>query len=174
MPNPELSETEIDNLIAFLTWISNVDTQGWPPPPILVSGNTFPGTGSRIANSDQDKAVAASDTDRAPEAAGEALFSQVTPSCNSCHSTAPGVNMAGPSLAGVAARAKTMVQSSGYQGDATDVAGYLHESIVKPGAYVVPGDMYSAEGRSFMPITYSDNLSDAQVDQLVAYLLSLK
>ena len=37
MPNPKLSDQEITAVIAFLTWISNIDNQNWPPRPILVS-----------------------------------------------------------------------------------------------------------------------------------------
>ena len=37
MPNQNLSEDDITNLIAFFTWVSNIDNQGWPPRPIVVS-----------------------------------------------------------------------------------------------------------------------------------------
>ena len=43
MPTLGLSDTEIDNVIAFLGWISRIDTQGWPPRPILVRGSAVPG-----------------------------------------------------------------------------------------------------------------------------------
>lgn len=35
MPKLGLSEEEANNLIAFLDWMSKVDTNGWPPEPIL-------------------------------------------------------------------------------------------------------------------------------------------
>jgi len=35
MPKLGLSSSEADDLIAFLGWISKVDTNGWPPKPIL-------------------------------------------------------------------------------------------------------------------------------------------
>ena len=54
------------------------------------------------------------------------------------------------------------------------MAGYIREAIVTPSAHVVPGDMFSAAGVSFMPDTYAEALSEEQVDQLVAYLGSLK
>src|SRR5580765_6088484 len=31
MPNLHLSAQEIDEVIAFLTWVGKIDTQGWPP-----------------------------------------------------------------------------------------------------------------------------------------------
>ena len=43
MPNQKLTDLEIQQLIAFLDWVSKIDTQGWPPRPILVSGSTIPG-----------------------------------------------------------------------------------------------------------------------------------
>ena len=37
MPNMKLSDEQITDVIAFLTWVSNIDNQGWPPRPIVVS-----------------------------------------------------------------------------------------------------------------------------------------
>jgi len=38
MPNMNLSDQEIQQVIAFLDWVSKINTQGWPPRPITVSG----------------------------------------------------------------------------------------------------------------------------------------
>jgi len=35
MPKLGITSEEADNLVAFLDWISKVDTNGWPPKPIL-------------------------------------------------------------------------------------------------------------------------------------------
>jgi nitric oxide reductase subunit C len=107
-------------------------------------------------------------------ALGERLFRTVAPACNACHSVAPGVNMVGPSLAGVSARAAQTIASADYKGKAKDPAAYIRESIQEPSAYVVPGAMYSANGVSFMPNTYGKDLTPEQLDQLTAYLSSLK
>ena len=107
-------------------------------------------------------------------ALGERLFRTVAPACNACHSVAPGVNMAGPSLAGVSARAALAIASPDYKGKAKDPQAYIRESIQEPSAYVVPGPMYSANGVSFMPNTYGKALTPEQLDQLTAYLSSLK
>ena len=72
---------------------------------------------------------------------------------------AAGVNLAGPSLAGVGSRATQIVSSPDYHGSSKDAAGYIRESLVKPSAYVVPGAMYSANGQSFMPGNYGTELS---------------
>jgi nitric oxide reductase subunit C len=37
MPTLGITAVEADDLIAFLTWMSKVDTNGWPPKPILAA-----------------------------------------------------------------------------------------------------------------------------------------
>jgi nitric oxide reductase subunit C len=181
MPRQNLSEQEIADLIRFLDWVSKVDNQGWPPRPILVTGASIPGTdrpvtaqaglGAGPAGAPGGRPVGPGSS---PIAQGEALFRSVTPSCTACHSIAPGVNMAGPTLAGIGARAKQLVGSPDYKGKAKDVESYIRESIVAPSAHLVPGAMYSAGGTSFMPNTYGKDLKPEQIDQLVAYLATLQ
>ena len=182
MPKQDLSEQDITGLIAFLDWISNVDNQGWPPRPILVTGATFPGTDAGTAPALAASAGAGAAPAGArpvtgadnPIALGEAVLRTAVPACLACHSTAPGANMAGPTLAGLAARTEQLLTSGQYKGQAKDLAGYIRESVVAPSAHVVPGAMYSADGVSFMPTTYAKDLTAAQVDQLAAYLSSLR
>lgn len=181
MPKQDLSDQEIDDLIVFLDWISKIDTQGWPPRPILVTGSSIPG----LAMSDAQRAGKPDAAERppgsrpvapdnSPIALGQALFSATPPGCFACHSTTAGVNLAGPSLAGVVAHAEEVIASADYKGKAKDVEGYIRESIVNPNAYLHPGGMYSANGESFMPHTYGNDLKPEQIDQLVAYLASLR
>lgn len=180
MPKQDVSERDITNLIAFLDWVSNVDNQGWPPRPILVTGATFPGTDASPAlaasGSSTEVPPGARPTTPAenPIAIGESVFRSATPACAACHSTAPGANMAGPTLAGIAGRTEQLLASGQYKGKAKDLVGYLRESVLEPSAHVVPGAMYSADGVSFMPTTYAKDLTAAQVDQLAAYLSSLR
>jgi nitric oxide reductase subunit C len=181
MPKQNLSDEEISHLISFLGWVSNVDNQGWPPRPILVTGATFPGTDQSAAQAPSGSGAQAAPPgarpmtgDENPMALGERVFRSASPACNACHSVAPGVTMAGPSLAGVSARATALVASPDYKGKAKDPAGYIRESIQEPSAHVVPGAMFSANGVSFMPNTYGQSLKPEQIDQLVAYLSSLK
>ncbi|MEN1958746.1 c-type cytochrome [Luteimonas sp. MJ246] len=175
MPTQDLSEVEIANLVKFLDWVSKVDNQGWPPRPILVSGGSVvvaaQGTAEGAAEA-QDVRPVRADSD--PRAIGENLFGTAVPVCTACHSLQPGVQLAGPSMAGMSERAAQTIASPDYTGSATDVEGYIRESIVTPSAHLVPGAMFSAEGTSFMPNTYADSLTEEQVDQLVAFLGSMK
>ncbi len=175
MPTQNLSEEEIANLIKFLDWVSKVDNQGWPPRPILVAGGTMnvaaQGAAAGAAEAQDVRPVAAGND---PRALGEHLFRTAVPVCTACHSLQPGVTLAGPSMAGMAERAAQTLASPEYTGSATDVEGYIRESIVAPSAHLVPGAMFSAEGVSFMPTTYTESLTDEQIDQLVAFLGTLK
>ncbi|GHD72094.1 hypothetical protein GCM10007164_19210 [Luteimonas padinae] len=175
MPTQDLSEVEIENLVKFLDWVSKVDNQGWPPRPILVAGGSLvvasQGTESGAAEAREVRPVR---PDSDPRAIGENLFGTAVPVCTACHSLQPGVQLAGPSMAGMAERAAQTIASPDYTGSATDVEGYIRESIVTPSAHLVPGAMFSAEGTSFMPNTYAESLTEEQVDQLVAFLGSMK
>jgi nitric oxide reductase subunit C len=182
MPKQDLSDADITGLIAFLDWVSKVDNQGWPPRPLLVSGSSLPGMAMTAAQQGSTTGTAATgpaDTRPTtsgdnPIAQGESLFHSASPPCAACHSIAPGVNMAGPSLAGISALAEKALASGTYKGEAKNAKEFIHESIVHPSAYLEPGDMYSAAGTSFMPDTYATSLTPEQVDQLVDYLSTLK
>lgn len=169
MPKQDLSEEEIRDLVTFLGWVSEVDNQDWPPRPILVTGGFSP-----AATQGDVTGTTPMDSNSDPRALGENLFATAVPTCMACHSLVPGADGAGPSLAGIVTRTEKLLQSGDYQGQATDVEGYLHESIVHPSAHLVPGDMYSAGGTSFMPTGYADSLTDEQIDQLTAFLATLK
>lgn len=166
MPNLNLTDRQIDDVIAFLTWVSHIDTNGWPPRPILVSGAAVP-----AANIGEATPQAASND---PVELGRALFAQSPPSCGGCHSTAAGVTLVGPSLADISARADKTMASSSYHGSAKTPEEYIRESILEPNAYVVPGNTFSAGGQSLMPADFQKTLTPAQVDHLVAYLMSLR
>jgi nitric oxide reductase subunit C len=167
MNNPNLSDREIEQVIAFLDWVSRINTQGWPPRPILVSGAAIPGT----AALGEPAPVAASNE---PVAQGQALFQTSPPGCFACHSTARGVNLVGPSLADIGTAAVQRLQDPNYRGKATDAAGYIRESIHDPNAFVLTGPTYSSGGRSLMPTGLDASLTSEQIDHIVAYLMTLK
>src|SRR5690606_40786583 len=137
MPTQDLSEVEIDNLIKFLDWVSKVDNQGWPPRPILVAGGSM-----NVASQGADDGASEARDVRPvragndPRALGEHLFRTAVPVCTACHSLQPGVQLAGPSMAGMAERAALTLASPEYTGAATDVTGYIRESIVEPSAHL--------------------------------------
>ena len=168
MPDPDLNDEEIAHVIAFLDWVSNIDTQGWPPRPILVSGSAIPGL-ARLTPTDPDAPASTE-----PVALGESLFRSAELSCFACHSLVPGVNLAGPTLAGMKTLAAERLADPAYAGKATDAAGYVRESILRPSAYLVPGQLYASDGVSMMPSHFVNTLQPGQVDDLVAYLLSLE
>jgi nitric oxide reductase subunit C len=184
MPNLNMGDGEIADVIAFLDWVSKVDNQGWPPRPLLVTGASIPGMDLTVAQ--QNVSEAKESVGQLPPAArpvsgkedpialGEALFRTASPVCSACHSIAPGVNLAGPSLAGLASRAKQVIASPDYKGSAKDAEGFIRESIVTPSVYLHPGAMFSANGMSFMPDTFAKSLTPEQIDQLVAYLASFQ
>lgn len=179
MPNPNLNDEEISDVIAFMDWVSNVDNQGWPPRPILISGGSLPGTDMSVAQqagkgAELPPGATPVSPGNDPVALGEAVFRSATPACTACHSVAPGVNMAGPSLAGLSTYAEQTIASPEYEGDATTVDEFIHESIVEPSAWLHPGPMYSADGKSFMPTSYGESLTSEDIDNLVAYLASFK
>ncbi|MGE5601848.1 MAG: c-type cytochrome [Nitrososphaerales archaeon] len=96
--------------------------------------------------------------------AGETLFASATigsnPGCKTCHSI-DGSKLVGPSLQGIATRAGSTVQGESAE-------QYIRTSITDPNAHVVEG---FAQG--VMP-SFKTVLSDAQLNDLVAYLMTLK
>jgi cytochrome c2 len=98
--------------------------------------------------------------------AGEELFKQTIidtqAGCATCHSVEAGVVIVGPSMAGIAGRAGSTV--SGMSAEE-----YLRQSILEPDSHLVEGFPSGT-----MPQVWSDVHSTDQVDQLVAYLMTLK
>ena len=89
---------------------------------------------------------------------GEALFA--AQGCSGCHST--GANrVVGPGLSGVGTTAETRV--AGLNADE-----YLTQSIKSPNAFVVP-DFFA----DLMPATFGQTLSEQEIADIVAYLISL-
>lgn len=81
--------------------------------------------------------------------------------CAGCHALEPDTIVIGPSLAGVGTRAETRM-------DGYDARAYIETSILNPGAYIVEGF------NDVMPKNFGKDLTSADFDAVVAYLLSLK
>lgn len=165
MPNPNLSDQQIGAVIAFLTWVSHIDNQNWPPRPILVTAASPQG----IVLGTLPPDAASAD----PVALGEAVFKRSPPACFGCHSLQQGITLVGPSLAGLASRTTALLGSGEYKGSARTVEEYIRESIVNPNAYLVPGETFSVGGQSTMP-PLASVLKPEEIDQLVAYLATFK
>ncbi len=48
MPNLRLTDREIADVIAFLTWVDGIDTNNWPPKPLVPAATTAPSPGERL------------------------------------------------------------------------------------------------------------------------------
>lgn len=111
-------------------------------------------------------------TQQALEAAarGEQIFNtfyqQAGFQCSTCHNANSADRLVGPGLQGVSSRAATSV--SGLTAEE-----YLRESIINPNAHiaVIPGDQpYVA---NLMPQVYGQIFSEQEINDLIAYLLTL-
>ena len=97
---------------------------------------------------------------------GERLFAQATigstnaPGCITCHAL-DGTDGTGPSQHDVGVRAVGRIAG-------TSAEDYLRESIVDPNAFIVEG--YEA---GVMHLTYGEDLTETEINDLVAYLLTL-
>lgn len=90
---------------------------------------------------------------------GQALF--VQNACNACHNVDSETMLVGPGLLHLGERAATRQEGmSAYD--------YLHQSIVDPNAYVVEGF-----APNMMPPTFGTTLTEDQINDIIAYLLTL-
>ena len=96
---------------------------------------------------------------------GKQLFNTFQPaagiSCSTCHRVDSEERLVGPGLLNVGIRAETRVTGLG-------VVDYLRQSIVQPSAYVVAG--YP----DIMPKNWGRVFSEQQLNDIIAYLLTLK
>lgn len=106
---------------------------------------------------------------------GRVLYNKPTlgdgdvPGCITCHSTSPGEVKVGPSHAGIVRRAEEVIQIPGYQGEARTPEDFFRESITDPDVYVEQG--FQA---GIMYSDYSQKLSDSEIEDLVAFLMTLR
>ncbi len=81
--------------------------------------------------------------------------------CATCHAIVPDTIIIGPSLAGVATRAETRVKGQ-------TAEEYLQLSVLRPGDYVVEGFT------DIMITNFSKELTNEDMNALMAFLLTLK
>lgn len=80
MPNLHLKDEEIADLIEFLTWVNRIDTNNWPPKPMIASSATL----------------------TKQELHGEELFKSL--GCSACHMIGGVGGQVGPDLTKVGGR----------------------------------------------------------------------
>jgi mono/diheme cytochrome c family protein len=149
-----LRQDQIRSIAAFVTnWESTATLVEVPQAP---AGPTV--------GTDITKQLPEGDSTR-----GEALANKLA--CTACHIAAPTgpAWLASGTEPGIGTRASTRYTQADYQGKAQSPEQYLFESIVQPGAYVVSGFP-----ENLMPPNYGNQLTDQDLADLIAYLLSLK
>ena len=145
MPNLQLSDEQITNLIAFLTWVSQ-----HRQPRLATAADR----GERRAAGDHRRRTGVTAAASAnPVALGEAVFRRSPPACFSCHSTTAGDRARRAVARRPRDRAARDRGDPSYKGAATARPDYIRESILTPSAYVVPGPTFGAAGQSIMPPT---------------------
>jgi nitric oxide reductase subunit C len=92
------------------------------------------------------------------ERLGQQVF---TRECAACHSLSPETTIVGPPLAGIATTAAARVPD-------LDAEGYIFNSIMRPGDYLVEG--YA----NTMPDNFGRRLTGEQIDAVVAFLLTME
>jgi len=99
---------------------------------------------------------------------GQALYektilgSNAAPGCVTCHSREAGKTLVGPSHAGIATIAESAVPG-------VTAEEFLKESITNPNAHVTEGFVSGV-----MYQNYGKDLSEQEINDIVAYLLTLK
>ncbi len=174
MPNLPLTKDEVTALIAFLKYTSEMNTEGWPPKPLInglenprasrgrlaARGAGAAGAPASIAENAEGGATPGESQTADPVAAGEQLVKET--GCTACHSTGEN-KLVGPGWGGL--YGSTVPLADGSSAKADDA--YIEESIVNPNAEVVAG---FAPG--IMP-DYSALLTKEQRSAIVAYIRSL-
>jgi cytochrome c oxidase subunit II len=97
-----------------------------------------------------------------PEAAARGMQLAVEKGCAACHSS-DGATLTGPTWKGVAGSSRPLESGESVVAD----TAYLFNSIIDPASQIVFGFEAS------MPTTYAETLTEAEINDLVAYIQSL-
>ncbi len=165
MPNLPFSRDEVHELVAFLKYTSEMNTEGWPPVP-KVDGLSFPEATPMPAASRQ-AAIAptegAGQTAAAPKPASThgAEIAEEN-GCTACHAPTR-EKLVGPGWGGLYGSTVQLADGSTVVAD----DAYLTEKILHPDARVVAG--YEA---GVMP-SFAEILDEDQIKDVVAYIRSL-
>jgi mono/diheme cytochrome c family protein len=134
--------------------------------PLPPTSTPAPATNTAVPTTAPTEAEASAAGPTGDPENGQVLFNQFIPAanfaCSTCHLVDSEAQLIGPGLLNVAERAESRVPGQ-------SALEYLHNSIVHPSDYVVENypDM-------LMPQVYGTALTEAEIDDLVAYLFTLK
>lgn len=167
MPNLPLSRDDVGNLIAFLKYTSQMNTEGWPPVP-RVDGLTFPEAtplpvvaAAAAEAPPSGSAGGITDAPEDPVALGEMLVEEN--GCTACHAT-DRERLVGPGWGGLYGTDVSLEDGSVVRAD----DAFLTESILQPDATIVAGFPSGS-----MP-PYEGMLGTDEVAAIVAFIRSLQ
>lgn len=165
MPNLPLSREEVGQLIAFLKYASEMNTEGWPPVP-KVNGLSFPQAKPvPVAAQPAPTTAARLSTGPARPASKAALGETLAKDngCTACHAPTK-EKLVGPGWGGLYGSTVKLADGSSVIAD----DAFLTEKILKPDAKVVAG--YEA---GVMP-SFAEILDADQITAIVGYIRSLE
>lgn len=147
-----------------------------PEPPTVTpvppTETPLPATATPLPPTEVPAVAASEPTGDA--AAGQVVFNTTYTTasgqwaCVLCHSPAPEqLRLIGPGLWDVSVRAETRVEGQ-------NAYDYLHTAIVAPNDYIVPEDAGGPYPPGLMPQNYAEVLTPEDLENVIAYLYTLK
>ncbi len=119
-----------------------------------------------VSQADFDQFIQDSQIPTDPVARGEYWYR--TQGCKACHSI-DGSKIVGPSYKGLFGSQVQLEDGTTVTAD----EAYIKESIINPNAKIVKG-FAGANGKSAMPESYAKSLSDDQINDIIAWIKTLK
>ncbi len=145
---------------------TNVPTASLVPATATEAPTDVPAATAVPVTATPAQAVAAGGEPNGDPAKGKEYFNtvrtEVNFACATCHHFDTEAQLIGPGLLNVSVRAASRVPGM-------STYDYIHTSIVNPGAFVVPG---FPDG--LMPKVYKDIWTEEQINDIIAYLYTLK
>lgn len=147
--------------------VTNTPAPTNTPLPASATPTTEPPTATPVPPTEAPTEVAAAAGAPSGDAAnGQVLFEtfrdEVSFACATCHHVESEDRLIGPGLLNISTRAETRVEGE-------SALDYIHNSIVNPSAFVVPD---FPDG--LMPQIYGQIFSEEEIQDIIAYLYTLK